>query len=201
MITQLLDFKLYFEKAISYKAYRKLVDDLALEGKTTGDDQSEAHIAFTPLNIQRMNRLDKTIQLDEQTKTKLNALQHPQLWLLIGDAWCGDCAQLLPVINKMAEYADKQINFRIISRDTFPELIEAFQTDGHNAIPKLIALDAKSLEVLFTWGARPKPAVDILKHWKSHQETITKEEFQLELHSWYTKDKGLSTMHEIITLL
>lgn len=82
-----------FRSALSYSEYRELVDSLVVGGKTTGNSQSEKLVEFTKLNIQRMNRLDKTVQLTEQIKTSLNRNSKIYNWLLIGDAWCGDCAQ------------------------------------------------------------------------------------------------------------
>ena len=49
-------------QSITYNEYRKEVNRLIKEGKTTGNTQSEKLIEFTKLNISRMNRLDKTIQ-------------------------------------------------------------------------------------------------------------------------------------------
>jgi hypothetical protein len=45
----------------SYAEYRKLVTDLLLEGKSTGNEQSESLTNYSKLNETRMNRLEKTI--------------------------------------------------------------------------------------------------------------------------------------------
>ncbi|TAE48641.1 MAG: thioredoxin family protein, partial [Cytophagales bacterium] len=48
------------KNAYSYKEYRQIADNLLLENKTTGFEQSEELTEYTRLNIQRMNRWDKT---------------------------------------------------------------------------------------------------------------------------------------------
>ncbi len=53
----------YLNNAMDYTGYRKLVDDLLLEGKVTGPQQSESLAHYTKLNVQRMQRIDKTVQL------------------------------------------------------------------------------------------------------------------------------------------
>jgi len=51
----------------SYSEYRKLVTDLLSEGKSTGDQQSESLTHYTSLNEARMNRLEKTIKISDET--------------------------------------------------------------------------------------------------------------------------------------
>ena len=47
------------QKAMSYSTYRKLVSDLIKEGKSTGDEQTEALTNYSILNDRRMKRQDK----------------------------------------------------------------------------------------------------------------------------------------------
>lgn len=55
----------------------------------------------------------------------------------------------------MTEFAEN-IELRIILRDKYPEVMDAFLTDGKSrSIPKVIVLDAQTLEVLGEWGPRP----------------------------------------------
>ena len=49
-------------KAISYEGFEHLIDRLLLEGKTTGEDQSEFMVSLTKLNRQRMKRIDNTLE-------------------------------------------------------------------------------------------------------------------------------------------
>lgn len=190
-----------FKSALSYAEYRELVDNLVAGGKTTGNNQSDKLLEFTKLNIQRMNRIDKTIQLKEEDRAIIKAVSQQHNWLLIGDAWCGDCAQIIPVINKIAESSEGKITLKIISRDTYPELIETYQSNGAKAIPKLLVLIDGESEPVCSWGPRPQPAQNIMINWKNNKDTITWEDFEKELHLWYARDRGQTIIDEFKRML
>jgi thiol-disulfide isomerase/thioredoxin len=196
-----MELKTIFEKALRYENYRKEVDALVAEGKTTGAVQTPELLEYTKLNIQRMNRLDKTVALDEQTLIQLSQLDRNYKWLLVGDAWCGDCAQIIPIINKMSEADGSHIDFRIISRDAVPGLIETLNENKSRSIPKLVMMDADTYETLHIWGARPLAAHEILLHYKANQNVMSKEDFEKQLHLWYAKDRGQNIMREVTALI
>ena len=59
-------------------------------------------------------------------------------WLVLTEAWCGDAAQSLPIINKMAEVSDN-ITLRLILRDENLDVMDQFLQNGRSrSIPKLI---------------------------------------------------------------
>lgn len=138
------------ERALSYTEYRNLVSTLLTEGKSTGPNQSEDLLNYSKLNDKRMKRLDKTIQLTEETISKIKDVKEPQTWLVLTEGWCGDAAQNIPVIHKIAA-ENPNINFKLVLRDENLELMDAFLTNGGRSIPKLIALNEKK-EVINTWG-------------------------------------------------
>lgn len=188
-------------QSLSYEEYRKLVNELVVEGKTTGDTHSDKLLEFTKLNIHRMNRLDKTIRLSERAIRQLQNNTNSYKFLLIGDAWCGDCAQIIPVINKIALSSYDRISLTIISRDAHSDLTEKYQTNGAKAIPKLLIIDEQTWNVILTWGPRPKPAQTIMLNWKENRETIPWEDFEKELHLWYTKDQGETIVDELVNII
>ncbi|MGL5113408.1 MAG: thioredoxin family protein, partial [Flavobacterium sp.] len=82
----------------SYINFRKVVSDLLKEGKSSGKEQSEDLTHYSTLNETRMNRLDKTIKVDSTISTQLKNLQSDYIWLVLAEGWCGDAAQLLPIM-------------------------------------------------------------------------------------------------------
>src|SRR5215217_2298139 len=60
--------------------------------------------------------------------------------LVISEGWCGDAAQILPILNKMALASDKKIDLRIVLRDENDELMSQYLTNGGKAIPKVIVI-------------------------------------------------------------
>jgi hypothetical protein len=184
--------------SFSYQEYRDFVTDLVKEAKTTGHEQREDLIHYTQLNEARLHRLDKTIQVVDDVKTIIQKLSKEYTWLVISESWCGDAAQILPIINKMAEASDK-IDIRIVLRDDHDDLMNLFLTNGTKSIPKLIIIDKESNEVISDFGPRPKAAKQLIIDYKATYG-IVDETAKIELQKWYLQDKGISTQKEIMEL-
>jgi hypothetical protein len=183
----------------SYPEYRKIVSDLLSEGKSTGNEQSEDLLHYTTLNETRLKRLDKTISVHEEIRSKLKVLEKEYIWLVIVEGWCGDVAQILPILNKMALESNK-IELKIVLRDSNDDLMNHFLTNGARAIPKLIIIDKVSEKVCGHWGPRPKGASDLIKNYKE-QFGIVDEKAKSQLQMWYLQDKGLSTQKEVAEMM
>lgn len=185
--------------SFSYQEYRNLVTNLFENEKVTGNEQSESLLHYTELNEARMHRLDKTMKVTDDVKSFLENLNSDFIWLVISEGWCGDAAQILPIINKMALTSNK-INFRIVLRDDNEALMNNFLTNGSKSIPILILLEKDTLKVINHFGPRPKPAIDLVKNYKE-KFGIIDETIKTDLQKWYLQDKGVSTQQEIIGLL
>ncbi|MDC3307170.1 thioredoxin family protein [bacterium] len=186
------------QKAISYSSYRNLISDLIASGKSSGPIQSAALLNYSMLNDRRMTRLDKTIQLRQETLLTVKKIDKPITWLVLSEGWCGDAAQTLPVINKIANESDL-ITLKIIFRDEHEELMNYFLTNGGKSIPKLLVLNSEN-EVLNTWGPRPDKATKMVQDYKNKhgQLDVT---FKQELQVWYNKDKGVNIQENMLGLL
>lgn len=187
------------ERSFSYEEYRNLLTNLLKVGKTTGNDQSEAMIHYAELNEARLHRLDKTMQVTDEVQLKLEQLTKEYLWLVITEGWCGDAAQILPIINKMALVSDK-VELRIILRDDNEEVMNMFLTNGTKSIPKLIIIDKESGEVINHFGPRPNDAKQLILDYKA-EHGVVDETAKIELQKWYLHDKGISTQNEIMELM
>ncbi|MCA1800994.1 MAG: thioredoxin family protein [Rhodothermaceae bacterium] len=168
-------------KAVSYEEFRLLTDRLLLNNKTTGSNHIEAMLNLLPELLELLNQIDRKMY-----------------WLVLVEAWCGDVAQNLPVIARMVG-ATEQIQLLHLLRDEHLEIIDAFLTNGGRAIPKLIALDADTLEILFTWGPRPQEVQDLTMTLKS--EGMAYAEAAVVVHGWYAKNKTVSLQNEFTVLL
>ena len=80
------------------------------------------------------------------------------------------------------------------------ELMHRFLTNNTLSIPKVLLWDENSETVLADWGSRPKEAAKMVKEYKEQHGILTAE-FRESLQKWYNKDKGQSTLHEIVALL
>lgn len=182
---------------MTYLEYRNLLNQLMIDKKTTGSDQSEEMIHYADLNIHRMNRLDKTTVLLNEWELLFNKMDGKIKWVVLTEGWCGDAAQIVPVINKIAEASSGKIDLQLLLRDENLELMDKYLTNGGRAIPKLICYDQNNNE-LWNWGPRPKGAQDFINQLKAEGADMNK--IKTDLHMWYTKNKTIDTQNEIMSM-
>lgn len=190
---------IFEDEAMAYSDYRALVDELLAKGETTGPDNSEAMLHYTKMNVQRMNRVDKTAVLSEELLSTLQNIKGKYRFLVISEGWCGDAAQIVPVINKVVSAAPDKLSLRFVLRDKNLPLIDAHLTNGGRAIPVLLVLDEAGNLMLPKWGPRPIVLQNLILAWKS--EGIEMPELAEKLHGWYAKDRTAATQHELNGLL
>ena len=186
-------------KGIDYKDYNNQVQLMALEDRTSGNEQSEALINYTKLNARRMKHWDKTLKIADDISEKIAQLKLDMTWLVITETWCGDAAHVIPVLNKMA-VLNEGIDMRMVYRDENPELMDAFLTNGNRAIAKVIMIDNTSKEVVSTYGPRPSAATRMVQDYKFLHGKLSPE-FKEDLQRWYNKDKGATTVLDVVKLL
>ncbi|MFT5512914.1 MAG: hypothetical protein ACI8SE_001313 [Bacteroidia bacterium] len=194
-----MKFEFKLGNTYSYAAYIALTESLVLENKTTGPNQSTTLIDFTKLNLKRMQRLNKTLKVNSSVQNKLSTEAKPQRWIVISEAWCGDAAQNLPILNKLAEQSEN-IQLEIVLRDENLDIIDAFLTNGGRSIPKLIAVDDNN-DVLFSWGPRPQKAQDLFTEHRNNPGNQSDEAFKLALHTWYSWNKSEEVQAEFLALV
>ncbi|HLU85861.1 MAG TPA: thioredoxin family protein [Vicingaceae bacterium] len=188
----------HIDKGISFEAYHQLYQEQVANGQTSGLDQSEGLIAYTKLNFSRLKRSYKTTEIANETKAMLEKISTPLTWLVLTETWCGDAAQNIPVLAKMAEL-NPAISLKLIFRDENPEVMDNFLTNGSKSIPKLICVN-ENLEVLGTWG--PRPAA--IQSWfveEKNKPTTDMDQLKIDLQQKYNADKGLSLQSELMELL
>ncbi len=182
------------EHSMSYEEYRKLISNLLEEDKTTGGDSSDDMVNYTRMNVQRMRRLDKTISIDRMLRKKIEQVERPWNWLVLTEGWCGDAAQIVPVLARMAEL-NSVIDLCLILRDEHQEIMDQYLTDGGRAIPKLICLDGQTLDEIGTWGPRPWPAQQMMREYKENRDRPYKE-LARDLQKRYAEDQTQTIQNE-----
>lgn len=123
----------------------------------------------------------------------------PGRWhlLVLSEDWCGDAANSIPVLARLAELAPN-LELRLLSRDENPDLMDAHLTNGTaRAIPVVMLLDEDFVERGW-WGSRPAE----LQRW------VVEEGLKMEpgpryrlVRQWYARDRGLSTLNEVVEAL
>ncbi len=113
--------------------------------------------------------------------------------LVIAEDWCGDASNTIPVIAKLAEMVPA-LELRVIARDENPDLMDQYLTNGSRSIPIVIALNDEFEEVGH-WGPRPTQ----LQAWvMANRPTTPKAELYPQVRKWYARDRGETTLREVL---
>lgn len=188
------------ENAFSYEGYKELIEGLLADGKSTGTNHSEEMVHYTKMNQHRMKRLDKQIEINEDLIERLSKVEKPVIWLVLTEGWCGDAAQIIPAIERIAEQSP-MIQTKYILRDENLDIMDQFLTNGKSrSIPKLICLDADTLQVVGEWGPRPGALQKLYTEWTA-TKGVPYTEIAEKLQKWYLNDKTGSIQKELGKLI
>ncbi len=118
--------------------------------------------------------------------------------VVLAEDWCGDASSTVPVLAKFAE-ASGVIELRVLRRDAYPEVMDRYLgPTGARAIPVVIVL-TEAMEELGHWGSRPAALQAFVMGERSKGRT-SKDYFP-EVRRWYARDKGESTLREILEVM
>lgn len=187
--------------AVTYSQYINMLEKLVLKKQTSGPEQSEEKILATKINLQRMKRIAESVTPDVSLQQRIKNAAVPMIWLVISEAWCGDAAQNLPIIHKIAGLNNEQVKLQIVFRDENPYLMDQFLTNGSRSIPVLICLNADTHEVLTSWGPRPQVIQELLNNYKKLNPNATHHELMYHVHLNYFHDKGHSLQRELSKMM
>src|SRR5690606_22579377 len=131
----------------------------------SGDEKNYAQ--YYQINLKRIERLDKTFELNEAQFTALNSKDPNFRVIVITEGWCGDAAQVEPVVAKMLDKLNVQS--RYLLRDENPELMDLYLTDGAKSIPIFVGINEQGEEI-FRFGPRPQHGMELLHRHKNNPE-------------------------------
>lgn len=115
--------------------------------------------------------------------------------LVIAEDWCGDASNTVPVLAKLGDEAEC-LEMRLIKRDEHSEVMDRYLTNGTRSIPIVIALN-EAYEEIGHWGPRPAE----LQAWvMDNKDRMPKTELYPETRRWYARDRGETTLREVLAL-
>lgn len=113
--------------------------------------------------------------------------------LILGADWCGDAANSMPVMARLAE-AIPDGALRVLVRDEHPTVMDHYLTNGSRSIPIAIWLDDE-FEESGHWGPRP----EALQAWVlAHRGTMPDAERYAETRRRYARDRGETILRELL---
>lgn len=185
------------QQAYSYEAFVQLTAQMVEENTTTGPVKSESRISATKLNLQRLNRIAKTMQLLPEWDTIDTNKTARLSFFVISETWCGDGAQILPAIHRIAQKLG--IDLRIILRDAYPDIADHYLFRGTRSIPILVVFDQITGKQLGVWGPKPQAAQQIVDDAK--RDGIPHDDYVISLQNWYNQNKTISIQQELLAFL
>ncbi len=186
-----------FEGTMSYREYRELIHSLQAENKVTGSVQSEELLAYSKLNDTRMDRWDKYTKLSDETIGAIKADKRKLDILVITEGWCGDSAQITPVIEQIINQ-NPNWKTHYILRDDNLDIMDMFLTNGKSrSVPMFILIE--NGEVVGKFGPRPNAAQMAMDDVKASGADA--HEVKEKLHLWYARDKHQAIEKEFLQAL
>lgn len=195
--TSTIDSNFIIKNGISYQQYVDGIAKMVSDKTTSGTEQTEERIELTKLNMHRMKRINETthnlhtVELSSEIGV-----------VILTEAWCGDSAQNVPWLEHFINASHPKMESFYFFRDEHPELMNQFLTNGSRSIPKCIFFEKATGVVLDTWGPRPTEIKNWLAEFRAANPEISKHDWEIELHKYYTKNKGaaiLSDLQELIS--
>ena len=122
----------------------------------------------------------------------------PGAWhlLALSEDWCGDAVNTVPVVAKLVALSPN-LDLRVLARDENLDVMDAHLTGTSRSIPIVILLDADYRERDW-WGPRPTALQDSVSgEWK----VLEKSSRYREARMWYARDRGRTTLEEVVTML
>ena len=173
-----------WQMGLTYDAYRAAWYERLDQPLAGLDKVARKYLYYARYNRERAERARAAYEVSENLRRALAAVDAPQRWLVLTEAWCGDSAYLLPVIAAAAAQSPL-IDLRILHRDEHPDVMDRYLTNGSRSIPKLIAFGEEG-EELFTWGPRPEAAEALRQELLA--EGVEPRDITSRLNAWY--DEG-----------
>ena len=117
--------------------------------------------------------------------------------LVLSEDWCGDASNTVPMLARVAEAAPN-LSLRMLARDENLALMDEHLTGASRGIPVVILLDG-GLNERGWWGPRP---ADLQRWVLTEGKKIEDHDARyLEVRKWYARDRGATTLGEVIDLL
>ena len=157
----------------------------------------EAFLAAARSNSDLWATMYRLARVPETFVQRVEALPSSLHLLVLNEDWCGDAVNTVPFVAKLASLVPERVDLRILGRDANPDLMNAHLTGSARAIPVVIVLDDEYVERGW-WGPRPTE----LQAWTiGPGKELAKPERYREIRRWYARDRGLTTLAEVTSLM
>lgn len=167
-----------------------------LRDRYLGAPEFETMLASAEQNAELWAAVWRRAVVPDEFVRRVAALGGAWHLLVLSEDWCGDAVNTVPVVARLAELSPN-VDLRVLARDENPDLMDSHLTGTSRSIPVVIALDETFVERGW-WGPRPAP----LQEWAlGPGRAMEKSARYREIRSWYARDRGVTTLTEVVGLL
>lgn len=188
----------YKNKVMTFQEYLSYTNRILSGELEMAPYDNPDYFEYTKLNLTRMKRWLKTIELEEETIKVVKYFRRRQHWIVITEPWCGDAAHILPILHLMSEL-NKKVTLKIELRDSEPFRINKYLTNGTSKSIPILIVKSGEREEFFKWGPRPEGAR--LLQAEMLEKKVDSSEMKSTIQQWYNTDKGLAIQQEIVAQL
>lgn len=147
-------------------------------------------------NAELWSALHRTARIPEGFAERAREIPGQWKLLVLAEDWCGDAVHVVPLLARFSEEVPS-IELKVLGRDANPDLMDAHLTGTARAIPVVIVYD-EGLEEVGWWGPRPRA----LQAWfDAEGRAMEKGERYKQIRQWMARDRGRSTLDEILSIM
>lgn len=118
-----------------------MLDPEFLQAKFEAAGSYEDHLAgATDAQRQAWDAIYQRAHLDDGQRTLVAGFVREMNVLVVSGAWCGDCAQQCPLIQRICEANPQKIHLRFADRDEHADLSDRVRINGGRRVPVAIFL-------------------------------------------------------------
>jgi hypothetical protein len=182
---------------LPYPSYRQHIAEVMATPQP--DEQLAKMLPHYQQAVTRMDQVAPTVELLPELQAALGQLSGHYLWAIITEGWCGDASHTVPLIEAVAQASGGHLDTRYFLRDSHPDLIDRYLTNGGRAIPIAVVLHADTLTEAGVWGPRPAPLQVIHQDMKARE--VPFKEVITTVNAWYDQDATRTTQQELLALV
>jgi hypothetical protein len=156
----------------------------------------DAFIDEPIMNQELWRTTARLARLSDAAAARARALPHRSRLLVLLEDWCGDAMFTVPFLGRIVEQ-NPALEMRVLRRDLHEELMDTHRTAGGRSIPVIMTFDEAGGERGW-WGPRPSP----LQEWVVQEGLAMEKPLRYKaIRTWYARDRGETTVHELLTML
>jgi hypothetical protein len=182
---------------LPYPAYRQHIAEVMATPQP--DEQLAKMLPHYKTAVDRMDQVAPTVVLLPELQAALGQLSGQYLWAIITEGWCGDASHTVPIIEAVAGASGGHLTTRYFLRDSHPDLIDRYLTNGGRAISIAVVLHTDTLTEAGVWGPRPAPLQAIHQDLKARE--VSFKEVIKQVNEWYDQDANRTTQQELLALV